>query len=215
MTTIVPDGWDRMALRRHFLQVRRGLPRKEWERRNEALCRALAQWWQEWLSIAREGSKSAPSFWVGLYWPMKGEPDVRRVFAAWRWRALPAAVAPHAPLLFRPWQEEAPMITDSYGIPTPESAEVVRPEVLIVPLVAFDRQGYRLGYGGGFYDRTLAAWRAEGWQGIAVGVGFAFAALPDLHPEAHDVAMDVVVSDAGVVCDRLVPASDGVRRSCG
>ncbi len=91
------------------------------------------------------------------------------------------------------------MIDDCYGIPTPASAETVRPEVVFAPLVAFDRQGYRLGYGGGFYDRTLAAWRAEGWQGIAVGVGFAAAEVASLAPEAHDVAMDVVVSDAGVV----------------
>lgn len=199
--TIVPDGADRATIRRHFLRLRRALSPENWQARNAALCGHLAQWWTQWRA------RHAPR-WVGLYWPMKGEPDVRPVFAAWQWRALPAAVAPHVPLVFRPWREGAPMIDDCYGIPTPECAETVRPEVLIVPLVAFDRRGYRLGYGGGFYDRTLAAWRAEGWQCVVVGVGFAFAELPDLRPEAHDVAMDVVVSDAGVVLDR----SEGVRR---
>ncbi|HCO76917.1 MAG TPA: hypothetical protein DIT50_01775, partial [Rhodocyclaceae bacterium] len=86
--TIVPDGADRATIRRHFLRLRRALSPENWQARNAALCGHLAQWWTQWRA------RHAPR-WVGLYWPMKGEPDVRSVFAAWQWRALPAAVAPH------------------------------------------------------------------------------------------------------------------------
>lgn len=199
--TIVPDGNDRAALRRHFLHLRRAMAPEEWQARNAQLLHHLGRWWARWRSAQEPRGDDHPC-WVGLYWPMKGEPDVRPLFTSWRWRALPAAVASHSPLHFRPWIEGAAMIEDLYGIPTPECAATVRPEVVIVPLVAFDERGFRLGYGGGFYDRTIAAWRDEGWRGVAVGVGFSFARVADLKPQPHDVPMTVVVSDAGCLLDR-------------
>jgi len=177
---------------------------EEWQARNALLLYHLGRWWARWRSAQEPRGDDHPC-WVGLYWPMKGEPDVRPLFTSWRWRALPAAVASDAPLHFRPWIEGAAMVADLYGIPTPECAATVRPEVVIVPLVAFDERGFRLGYGGGFYDRTIAAWRDEGWRGVAVGVGFSFARVADLKPQPHDVPMTVVVSDAGCLLDRTVP----------
>ncbi len=195
MAVIVPEGDGRAALRRAALAARRAMSPAAWQSANAALVAALAAWWQAW------GARHRGTPWVGLYWPLKNEPDVRPVFADWPQRALPAAVAAHAPLEFRVWRKKAPMTVDIYGIPTPETNETVRPEVVIVPLVAFDRRGYRIGYGGGFYDRTLAAWRRQGWNGLAVGVGFDRAEVADVRPQSHDVPMDVVVTDGGVVLD--------------
>lgn len=195
MTAILlEEGVRRAELRRQLLAARRALGKAEWQRRNAALCAALAAWWEGW----RKERAASEAPWVGLYWPMKGEPDVRPLFAVWPRRALPAAVAPHTPLQFRPWHDSSAMTEDCYGIPTPTTAETVRPDLLIIPLLGFTAEGFRLGYGGGFYDRTLALWRREGWRGVTVGVGFADSEVADLTPQPHDVPLDLLVTEVGV-----------------
>lgn len=87
------------------------------------------------------------------------------------------------------------MIRGVWNILIPASGEAVLPDVVIAPLVGFDLAGYRLGYGGGFYDRTIAAMPAKPW---VIGVGFTLARLGTIYPQAHDVAMDVIVTEEGV-----------------
>lgn len=111
---------------------------------------------------------------------------------------LPAVLAPGRPLDFRRWRPGEPLEPGAYGIPVPQTDETIRPNRLVVPLLAWDRAGYRLGYGGGYYDRTLAALRASG---PCRAVGFAFAAQEvELVPAGEgDLPLDAVVTEEGIV----------------
>ena len=95
---------------------------------------------------------------------------------------------------FRCWTPEAGMVLDRHGIPHPATPEEVVPEVVIVPLNAFDAAGYRLGYGGGYFDRTLA-----GMDVVAIGAGFELGRVPSVLPQPHDRPMDWIVTEAGAV----------------
>jgi 5-formyltetrahydrofolate cyclo-ligase len=136
---------------------------------------------------------------VGFCWPYKGEFDARFAIRHWRERgataALPQVVQSKAPLVFRKWWPGAPMKAGVYDIPFPDSTEVVAPDVAVVPMNGFDERGYRLGYGGGFFDRTLAAFER---RVIAVGVSYDILRLETIYPQPHDIAMDFVVTEAGV-----------------
>lgn len=136
---------------------------------------------------------------VGLCWPYRGEFDGR--FIARRWRgqgattALPEVTGKAQPLIFRKWWPGAPMRSGVYGIPVPDATEIVVPDALLVPMNAFDQQGYRIGYGGGFFDRTLAALRPVP---LAIGVSFEMLRVETIYPQAHDVPMDFVVTEAAL-----------------
>jgi 5,10-methenyltetrahydrofolate synthetase len=136
---------------------------------------------------------------IGYCWPFRGEFDAR--FAVRRWRdsgataALPEVVAKKTPLVFRKWWPGAPMRPGVYDIPVPNETEIVAPDVAIVPMNAFDECGYRLGYGGGFFDRTLAAC---GRRIIAIGVSYEMLRVPTIHPQQHDIPMDFVVTEEAI-----------------
>ena len=135
---------------------------------------------------------------VAFCWPIKHEPDVRAVVE--RWTALgavavlPVVVAEDAPLAFRVWTAETPLAPDRYGIPTPVAGDFVLPDLILLPLNGFDGAGYRLGYGGGYFDRTLAALSP---RPLAVGVGFEINCLESIRPESHDQRLDWIVTEAG------------------
>lgn len=135
---------------------------------------------------------------LGLYWPFRGEIDLRDIAArhieAGGVAALPVVVAKGAPVEFWQWQPGARMQRGFWNIPVPAERHVVRPDVLFIPLVGFDRQNFRLGYGGGYYDRTLAALDP---LPLRVGVGYAEAELGTIYPQPHDVPMSMIVTDAG------------------
>lgn len=135
---------------------------------------------------------------VGIYWPFRGEPDLREWAASAIARgariALPVVVAKGQPLVFRSWAPGEKLEKGVWNIPIPAGGEQVLPDLVIAPLVGFDEAGYRLGYGGGFYDRTLAAMPA---RPQTIGVGFGFARLATIFPQWHDIPMDsLVVEDA-------------------
>jgi len=131
-------------------------------------------------------------------WPIKHEPDVRSALSRWAefgtQAALPVVVAEATALAFRLWTPESLLEADRYGIPTPVAGDFVLPELILLPLNGFDAAGYRLGYGGGYFDRTLAALSP---RPLAVGVGFEINRLDDIRPEAHDQRLDWIVSEAG------------------
>ncbi|MDR7038573.1 5-formyltetrahydrofolate cyclo-ligase [Methylobacterium sp. BE186] len=133
---------------------------------------------------------------IGFYWPFRGEYDPRGVMAALREQgarlALPVIVAKGEPLAFREWTPGSLMTQGIWNIPTPEAGDPVQPELLVVPLVGFDGHGYRLGYGGGFYDRTIAAMTP---RPRTIGVGFAIGRLETIRPQPHDIALDRVITD--------------------
>jgi 5-formyltetrahydrofolate cyclo-ligase len=131
---------------------------------------------------------------------MRSEADPRPAMAAHSGPlCLPVVAGRGRPLVFRAWMPGAPLVAGGFGamVPAAEAAELV-PEVLIVPMLAFDRQGYRLGYGGGFYDRTLAALRAAG-PVRAIGLAFAGQEVAAVPRGPWDVALDLIVTEAGVV----------------
>lgn len=133
---------------------------------------------------------------VGFYWPFKGEfdarPLVRRLHARDARFALPVVIEKAAPLIFRAWAPGDRLEPGIWQIPVPVEDRRVEPEILLVPLVGFDACGYRLGYGGGYYDRTIEAF---GRRPLAIGVGFSLAAMPTIHPQPHDIPMDMVVTE--------------------
>lgn len=131
-------------------------------------------------------------------WPIKHEPDVRAIVTAWAAvgarAALPVVVAEDAPLLFREWTPETPLTADRYGIPTPAAGAWLTPDLILLPLNGFDGAGYRLGYGGGYFDRTLAALVP---RPLAVGVGFEINRIASIRPAPHDQRLDWIVTENG------------------
>jgi len=133
---------------------------------------------------------------LGVYWPVRGEIDVRDLavehLKSGGRVALPVVVTRSAPVEFWSWRPEMPMTRGIWNIPIPEQREVLSPDALIVPLVGFDPQRFRLGYGGGYYDRTIAA---AARRPYCIGLGFEEARLESIFPQPHDIPMDVIVTD--------------------
>lgn len=179
-------AWRRET-RRRLIEARLALAVAEREQR---AAQALA---------ALDGAADLARFAVvGLYWPFRGEIDLRplarRLIDAGTRIGLPVVVGKAAPVEFREWSPDAPMTRGVWNIPIPDGTPVVHPACLIVPLVGFDAAGFRLGYGGGYYDRTLAARRPRPW---AIGLGFDLGRLETIHPLDHDVPMDGIVTESG------------------
>jgi 5-formyltetrahydrofolate cyclo-ligase len=133
---------------------------------------------------------------LGVYWPVRGEIDVLEIAAAHLARggrvALPVVVQPFAPVEFWSWQPGVAMSRGVWNIPIPAQREVLVPDALIVPLVGFDARCCRLGYGGGYYDRTIAAAARRPW---CVGLGFEAGRLESSFPQPHDIPMNLIVTD--------------------
>ncbi|HZZ10688.1 MAG TPA: 5-formyltetrahydrofolate cyclo-ligase [Paraburkholderia sp.] len=138
---------------------------------------------------------------VGFYWPLAGEFDARGAIAVWlaadprREASLPIVKERGVPLEFHAWAPDTPMKIGHHKIAEPTSGRVAIPELLFVPCVGFDDDGYRLGYGGGYYDRTLAAWPAA-TKPVTVGVAYEACRTQALQREAHDIALDLIVTEA-------------------
>jgi 5-formyltetrahydrofolate cyclo-ligase len=138
---------------------------------------------------------------LGFYWPHRSEydplPVANAVIAAGGRCALPVVVARRAPLEFREWHPAVEMMPGklSYGIPHPAGGGAVIPDVLLIPLVGFDAKGYRLGYGGGYFDRTLAALDP---RPRTIGVGFELGRLSSITPQSHDIPFDIFVTEKGI-----------------
>lgn len=139
---------------------------------------------------------------VGLYWPIQQEPSLLpwgRALAQSRQVSLclPVVVAARSPLEYWRWVPGATMVPGVWNIPVPAHREVVTPDLILAPLVGFDPAHYRLGYGGGYFDRTLAALPR---RPFVVGVGYQFGALETIFPQPYDIPMDTIVTDALETC---------------
>jgi 5-formyltetrahydrofolate cyclo-ligase len=136
---------------------------------------------------------------VSGYWPIRTEIDVMPLLRALAARghpvALPVVAGAGRPLVFRSWREGDAMEKGPYGISEPlATAPLLVPQILLVPLLAFDRAGYRLGYGGGFYDRNLATLRKAG-PAVAVGAAWAAQEVAAVPRDASDQKLDWVVTE--------------------
>ena len=136
---------------------------------------------------------------LAFCWPIRAEFDCRPLaqrLLAKGWRAcIPTVVGANAAMVFRAWSPGAPMSQDHHGIPIPAQNTLLTPDVVLLPLVAFDAAGFRLGYGGGYFDRTLTALVP---RPMAIGVGFELARVDSIRPEPHDIPLDVIVTEAGL-----------------
>jgi 5-formyltetrahydrofolate cyclo-ligase len=140
---------------------------------------------------------------VSAYWPFRGEPDLRPWIQGLtdlgaRF-ALPVVVEKNLPLIFRIWQHGQRLVPGIWNIPVPADGVEVIPDIIIAPVVGFDSANYRLGYGGGFFDRTLAALPSR------LGVGYAQAAIASVYPLPHDIPMDVIVTERGPIAPSASP----------
>lgn len=182
----------RRTLRRQSIEQRLALPSARCAELSSAICAHLQRSFPQLAGLR-----------VGFCWPVKNEPDLRPLMKVWQRAAspgftalLPVVVNTETALAFRAWSPDLPLIADRYGIPTPATGELLTPQALLLPVNAVDTRGYRLGYGGGFFDRTLAALTPKP---LAIGVGYELARVESIQPEAHDMRLDALVTEAGVL----------------
>lgn len=188
------QGWDEV---RRWRKAQRA----ELTTKRLAVSRDDRTEWDGAISERVERSLPAPGrLRIGFYWPFKGEYDPRALARTLRDAgarvALPVVVERARPLAFREWWPGMRMAPGVWNIPVPAEGEWVQPDVLLVPLLGFDDSGYRLGYGGGYYDRTLAAMPAKPF---AIGLGYEPSRLATIHPQPHDVPMDLIVTERRAV----------------
>jgi 5,10-methenyltetrahydrofolate synthetase len=135
---------------------------------------------------------------IGFYWPFNGEVDPRVAVHRFRARgartALPVVVEKRAPMEFRHWAPGVETVMGVFGLPVPQSPVVV-PDVLLIPPVGFDGRGFRLGYGGGYFDRTLAGLMP---QPLKIGLARGVSRIETIHPQPHDIPMDFVITEGGI-----------------
>jgi 5-formyltetrahydrofolate cyclo-ligase len=177
--------WRRVE-RERLIGLRQAIPvadRQRWGGPIEAGLRAL---------VAERSSV------VGVYWPFRAEFDPRPLIewavGAGRAVALPVVVDKKGPLEYHLWRPGEALVDGIWNIPVPEKREIVTPAAVLAPLVGFDRNLYRLGYGGGYFDRTLAALSP---RPRAIGVGYALQEVETIHPQSFDIPMDVIVTELG------------------
>lgn len=171
------------------------------EKRAAVPAAQRAQWTGTIVERLRQLNPAAAGTCVAFYWPLRGEPDlrpfVRELLALGVDAALPVVAREKAPLEFRLWRADSRMMRQSvWNIPIPAEPIVVRPQVLLIPLIGFDGACHRLGNGGGYYDRTLASLSPKP---LSIGVGYDVGRLDTIFPQPHDVPMDAIVTDERAV----------------
>jgi 5-formyltetrahydrofolate cyclo-ligase len=156
---------------------------------------------------------------IAYCWPYQAEYDARSLILRFLERgaeaALPVVVAPRQPMVFRQWTSETKMLAGVYDIPFPIDSPEVVPDIALIALAGFDDAGYRLGYGAGFFDRTLAAIEP---RPMTIGVGFELARVPTIHPQWHDIPLDYVVTELGIrqrIGGRLVFTPPSAQKTIG
>ena len=179
----------RKQLRRELLALRQAQPAERLQAWRLALDRHL-----------QFGFPGLAKGIVAFCWPIQNEYDARHLVRRLREQgavaALPVVVAPKAPLIFREWHPGVDMALGKLDIPYPSAGAELLPDTVLLPMNGFDRQGYRLGYGGGFFDRTLHALKDH--KPTVIGVAFEIAAIDTIRPQAWDMPVDYVVTERGV-----------------
>jgi len=192
------------------VQTWRKTLRLELIERREALPRAILDDYRRRIDSHLLQAFPDPSQHVIAFcWPYKNEYDARHLLANLRRRgattALPAIVAPKSPLVFREWHPGVALEAGPLGIPFPTQTPEIQPDTVLLPVVGFDAAGYRLGYGGGYFDRTLAA---MGYRPRVIALAYELLFVETIHPQPHDFPVDYVVTERGVYVRR---SGDGLR----
>lgn len=190
---ISADDWDSVRAWRKVQRKRLALLRDNLEpRQRDAMSAAVMD--------NLRGALSFEKSIVGFYWPLGAEIDLRPLMTELAGQgvqlALPAIVGRYEPLEFRRWRPGDELDSSGHwNIPTPGARKLLVPDLLCVPLLGFDEACHRLGYGGGFYDRTLAV---PGFTPMSIGIACEFGRLATIYPQEHDVAMHSIVTELGV-----------------
>ena len=201
MPGIIIDSLDSIVADERFA-ARRALRKSLLERRLALTADECVQLSCRVRTHLRDGFPQLSALAVGFCWPLQNEADLRPLIDEWAsegkpgFRALlPVVIDERRALAFRAWSAGTAMFADRYGIPTPAHGDFLIPEVLLLPVNGFDAAGYRIGYGGGYFDRTLASLLP---RPLVVGVGFELARLDSISPEPHDQRLDAMVTEVGV-----------------
>ena len=140
-----------------------------------------------------------PETIISFYWPIKGEPNLlagmKRLFHGGSRIALPVVESTNAPMVFREWTPDAHMQAGICNIPVPAEGQLLVPTLVIAPVVGFDAANYRLGNGGGYFDRTLAELISEKRRPTVIGVAYECLQIPTIFPQPHDIPMDVIITE--------------------
>lgn len=181
------DSWRR-SLRESLLARRQALPSATREAATAAIITQL-----------RAALPTPATLTIAFFAPFRAEPDLRPLVDEWRAAgartALPVVVARGQPMEFRLWWPGAPVKRGAFSLPEPDGTPLVTPQVVLLPPVGFDAEGYRLGYGGGFFDRTLAVLAPAP---LKIGVAFEAARVDSIRPQPYDVPLDIVITEAGI-----------------
>jgi 5,10-methenyltetrahydrofolate synthetase len=184
----------RKARRASLLQDRAALPVARRHDASLAVARTLDR-----LLAARHGDVAGLT--VSAWWPIKAELNLRHWMEDMTGRGativLPVVTKPGTPMIFRSWRPGCRMVQGFWKIPVPAEGPERIPDVTLAPVVGWDDAGFRLGYGGGYFDRTLAALRP---RPFLIGVGIQSACLSTIFPQPHDIAMDAIVTESGLQC---------------
>jgi len=174
--------------------------RKQLIAAREAISEDIHQQWSQAISnFLKQGFPKLQKMTIGIYWPFRGEYDPRLIAQYFRQKgatlALPEVIGKDDPLCFREWSPDTPMKNGAHGIPIPIETRAVRVDAVIIPMVGFDQHGYRLGYGSGYFDRTLATYQP---QPLTIGIAFEIQRLENVYPQPHDIAMHYIVTEVGI-----------------
>lgn len=182
-------GLDKPQLRNALLEARKAMSDADRRVFNATIGDQVIAW-------AASLVADHPEIVIGVYWPIRNEPDLRPTYAVLSAQgvqlALPVVVDKDVPLRFVRWTPGDTMLKDSFGVAIPAHQTIVSPQALLIPCVGFNRERLRLGYGGGFYDRTLAL----SPRPSTVGIGYANG-LAEFDGAAHDIALDMILTETG------------------
>ena len=189
MASLPPDlkAWRRSE-RQRLIAARTALSPSDLETRRQRIDR--------FLELSFPGLANSR---LAFCWPIKGEYDARHLARTLRDKgaltALPVVVAPRTPLIFREWHPGVELAHGPLDIPYPVNSSEVAPSGVLLPMNGWDQQGYRLGYGGGFFDRTLASMTKKP---VVIGIAYEMARMETIFPQSWDIPVDYVVTEAGV-----------------
>lgn len=178
----------RRGVRRHLIDHRASFNAQERDQKSSRI-------WQNLDRLLPEVNGRT----ISLYWPFLGEPDLRGWLTAASARGatclLPVVSEKSKPLTFRTWRIGEKLTRSILNIPVPLHGDERQPDIVIAPVVGFDAHCYRLGFGGGYFDRTLAVLHPKP---IVIGVGFDFQQIETIRPQGHDIPMDAIVTDTDI-----------------
>jgi len=190
-------------LRMRLRSLREAIPVAERQQASAQLCAELRLWFDA-RSASRHAFGHTAAEIVAGFWPLENEPDLRPVYEYLHTQgltvALPIVVKKQSPLEFHVWRPTDTLTPGAFGVLEPVRGQKLIPDVMLIPTLGFTEQGARLGYGGGYYDRTLAQLNETGKDFLALGIAWDQSRIEEqagYRPEAHDYPLDAILTPSG------------------